>query len=124
MSVDVKFRKKKAALLNASLVQRRPIKGIRTIDDLLALAGACFLRIMLRRPGMQRNVDWSQVPLERQEAAVQKMTKEISAAIEYCGHLISHIDMGEYDRSFEPHFRFRMSVHGDEPKVECISGSR
>ena len=124
MALEIQFKQSKAARFNDCLANNRPIRGVRSVDDLMTLAGACFYRLMLHQPSLREDRDWSSCPLEQKEAALDAMIKELLETIHYTGHLYMHVhgDGSSFERTFGSSFRFRAALEGDKVKFSPLNG--
>src|SRR5436305_684586 len=82
MPFPVHFDKAKAQSTLDSLVAGKPIRGVRTANDMLAAAGACFFMAMTHGPARASDTPWDQLPLERREAGSAQFLADLAAVIE------------------------------------------
>ena len=124
MAMPIDFDKEMAEYLLDCLDNSRPIEGIRTKKDYLALAGACFFATLSLGPITKNPVEWQDLTDEQKEHVDEASASDIHAAIEFYGHLTMLVRDGEYDAAFEPHFT-AIVEHGDHGReVWPISGCR
>jgi len=124
MTLEVTVRRRQAARLNECLAKGKPIKGIRTTDDLIALAGACYFRLLLRQPTLDRNREWSLAALRKQEEAVFLRQRELVAAIEHTAHTHFQLNDGGSTASVDPVFRLRVAFQRERIKYVNLKPNR
>lgn len=108
MAIGINFRKERAEQFLDCIEKGKPIENVRTVDDMLALAGACFFVAMSHGPIAKSEIDWAKVPKEHREARDVQLFAEIHAAIEFYGQLTMLVKDDEYDAAFEPQVRAAM----------------
>ena len=125
MAIAIKFDKAKAERFIDSLNRGKSIEGVKTVDDFLALAGACYFMAMSQAPALQQAVDWKRIGRDPDdEDDEDTFFADLSAAIEYYGQLSMSVAQGEYDESFEPHHEAIVLVEDEEKTVIPVSGVR
>ena len=112
--IGINFDKQKAESLIDSLQNGKTIEGIKTVDDMLALAGACHFVVMSHGPQIwkQGNPPQSEYQ-EHREADEQNLFEDLNAAIEFYSHLTMLTCDGEYDANHEPTCRAAVGIDGD-----------
>jgi hypothetical protein len=82
-----------------------PPEGGWTIDNLLALAGVCYLAAFSQGPpAFKKSPDaWQSLPQEQREASEQKLILDLKDAIVYCSYLATLVRDKQFDEKFEPH---------------------
>lgn len=127
MAIAIHFDKAKAEQFIARLSQGEPIEGVRDVDDILALGGACFFLAMSQGPALDKAVDWSKVPPEQQPDENQEedtFIEDLHAAIEYYGQLTLLVANGDYDEYFEPRHQAIVLIEDNEKTVVPVEGMR
>jgi len=127
MAIAINFDKKKAERYIQALTDGKPIDAARNVDDILALAGACFFAAMSQAPALQKAVDWSELdrqPPEEDDEEEDTFFADLHAAIEYYGQLTMLVASGEYDASFDPKCRAIVTIENGEKTVHPIEGER
>jgi len=100
MAIKIQFGKTEGKLLLQKFKAKSLIRVPRKLEDLLALAGACFqLAVEARR--RQRRVDVNNLPSEYKEAVDEKDFRDLHEAIEHYGYLFWCIGQGRYDDEFD-----------------------
>ncbi len=122
MTVGINFSKPKAEYLLGCLADGSPIEGIRTMDDMLVLAGACFFVAMSHGPIRLRDVPWSELPTERREAGEEQFFADLHAAVDFYSHLTMLVRDGIYDRSFALDVKALVSGSGEGTVVKPLEG--
>lgn len=125
MAIAINFDKAKTAHLLECLTQRKPIDAIQGVDDVLALAGACFLMAMSQGPELQKAVDWSKVAPEQAESEGEdNFIPDIHAAIEYYAQLSLLVAEDEYDEYFDPQHKAIVMIDEGNKTVIPVEGMR
>jgi len=126
MAIAINFDKAKSERLLQALGKGKPISGIESVDDILALAGACFFMAMSLGPELQKAVDWSKVADEQQpnEETEDNFVPEIHAAIEYYAQLSLLVADGEYDDHFDPKHNAIVMIDRGNKTVVPVDGMR
>ncbi len=127
MAIAINFDKAKAERLLARLTQGKPIDGIQSVDDILALGGACLFLAMGQGPAIEKAVDWSRVPPEQQpdsEEQEDTFVEDLHAAIEYYAQLTLLVANGDYDDYFDPRHKAIVMIEGGEKTVVPVEGMR
>jgi hypothetical protein len=125
MAIAINFDKNKAKHFIDALAAGKSITGVQTVDDILALAGACFFMAMSQGPALQQAVDWSKVGSEQQGSRDEDtFISDIHAAIEYYAQLTLLVADGEYDEDFEPRHRAIVMLDEGNKTVIPIEGMR
>ena len=122
MAVGIKFERERAAYLLDCLANGRPIEGVRTVDDFLALAGACVFAAFSHGPALKGDIDWSMVPSEYREAEDEDLFADIHAALDVYGRLTMLVCDGEYDANYAPVARAVVCSDGERRVVVPIEG--
>ena len=104
----VNFSTQRSERITAWLANGEPIGVARTVDEMLALAGACFFAIMSHGPLLRKAAAETQgktvaepQPNEHVEADDEMVFSDLHAAIEFVGHLTMLVHDEEYDKAFE-----------------------
>jgi hypothetical protein len=124
MAIAINFDKAKAERLVDALTNKKPIETPRDVDDILALAGACFYAAMSQAPALHKGVDWSRVGHEAQDEDQDSFFADLHAAIEYYGQLMMLVAAGEYDDSFDPRHKAIVMMQDDRKTVIPVEGVR
>ena len=124
MPVGINFQKSQSEYLVDCLANGKSIEGVRTVDDMLALAGACFFVVMSHGPALKKGVDWSKVPKEYKEAEDVRLFADIHLAIEYFGQLSMKVQDGEYDETYEPQVKAIVYTDGEKKTLVPLKGFR
>jgi hypothetical protein len=125
MAIAINFDKAKAARFLDSLTKGKAIQGVETVDDILALGGACFFMAMSQGPVLYEEVDWAKVAdAEPEEGSEDTFIQEIHAAIEYYAQLMLLLADGEYDESFDACHRALVMLDEGNKTVIPIAGMR
>jgi hypothetical protein len=127
----VNFRKERAEYLLDCLATGKPIApsqaGEWTIDDMMALAGACHFGAMSHGPILATvmGIDTTKLPKEYQEAHEETLFADLRAAIEFYGHLTMLVEDGQYDSEFEPCMVAAVRQTGDvQSSVTVVQGHK
>ncbi|MBY0523138.1 MAG: hypothetical protein K2R98_07050 [Gemmataceae bacterium] len=126
MAIAINFDKARMEQLLDCLNKGRPIAGVESVDDFLALAGACFFMAMSQGPELQKGVDWSLLTQEPppDEEGGDTFVPEIHAAIEYYAQLALLLADGGYDQSFEPKHKAIVLIDDGDKTVIPVEGMR
>lgn len=123
MAVPIQFQKQKSraffdALSNGKALQAPGREW--TMDDVLALAGACFCYATGQGPaGADEGADQSE---EAEERLWNVFYDEMHAAIEWYADRTMDLVVGEYDAHFEPAHRASVEIEDEMLRVKPISG--
>jgi hypothetical protein len=79
-----------------------PTQAQWTVDDMLALAGACYFGAMSHGPVRLSDREWSEIPREHREAAEDTSLKDLGAAVMFYGELTQKVRDCDYDEACEP----------------------
>jgi hypothetical protein len=101
MPMPIFFSKARAEYLLDRLSTGKPIEGVRTVNDFLALAGACYFAAMSHGPPRLGGREWSELPEERREAGEETHVADTLLAIEFYAQLTMMVKHGEYDTHWE-----------------------
>lgn len=126
----ITFEKKRAERFTQCLAEGNPIGAVRTVDEILALAGACFFFLfshgpIFRRAAAEMQGQITETPKhpEHAEADDELVFNDIHAAIEFAGHLAMLIHDGEYDESYEQLIRCLVTETSEvEKQLVPLSG--
>jgi hypothetical protein len=127
MAIAINFDKAKAERLLESLTNHKPIEAPHNVDDILALAGACFFMAMSQAPALQQAIDGSKPPPPPDpddDEAEDTFFADLHAAIEYYGQLTMMVATGEYDEGFDPQHIAIVTVEDGEKTVVPVAGVR
>jgi hypothetical protein len=125
MAIAINFDKAKAERFLEGLTKGKPITGTQTVDDILALAGACFFMAMSQGPAINQAVDWSKLgPVDHSNQNEDTFIQDIHNAIEYYAQLTLLVADGEYDENFDPQHRAIVMVENGKKTVVPIEGMR
>ena len=126
MAIAINFDKAKAERLLARLTQGRSIDGVQSVDDILALGGACLFLAMGQGPALSKAVDWSKVPPEQQPEETDEeedtFIEDLHAAIEYYAQLTLLVANGDYDDYFDPRHKAIVMIEQGEKTVVPVEG--
>ena len=115
----IHFRKERAEYLLDCLATGKPIVPSQslgwTIDDMMALAGACHFAAMSHGPCVSKakRIDITKLPKEYQEATEMTFVSDLRAAVEFYSQLTMLVKDGEYDSHFEPYMVAVVTQTGD-----------
>lgn len=124
MAIAINFDKAKAERLVEALNNKKPLDTPRDVDDILALAGACFFMAMSQAPALHKAVDWSRVGHDESDENQDTFFADLHAAIEYYGQLTMLVAAGEYDDSFDPQHKAIVMMQHDRKTVIPVEGVR
>lgn len=125
MAIAINFDKAKAERFLEGLIKGKAINGVQTVDDILALAGACFFMAMSQGPALHQAVDWSKVgSVDHADQNEDTFIFDIHNAIEYYAQLTLLVADGEYDENFDPQHRAIVMVENGKKTVVPIEGMR
>ena len=101
-----------------------PIEGVRTRDEMLALAGACFYAAMSHGPDLHQGRDRDKAPVDYREATEPGFYRDLHGAVEFYAQVAMMIRLGEYDNRFEPEARaiLHAGAEGDGGQVVPLQG--
>jgi hypothetical protein len=123
MAIAINFDKAKAEQYLEGLTNGKPISDVQSVDDILALAGACFFMAMSQGPALHQGVDWSRLTAgEPTEQSEDTFIQDIHAAIEYYAQLVLLVAGGEYDDNFEARHRAIVMLENGKKTVVPIEG--
>ena len=105
MPVPINFSKAKAEYLLDCLCHGKPIEGVGTHNDFLALAGACLFAAMSHGPVRLSDREWSDIPLEHREAGSEQFLADLRSAVAFYAELTMRVKDGSFDESFESEVR-------------------
>jgi hypothetical protein len=101
--IGIKFSKERAQHYIDCIVQGKPIEGIQTQHDFLALAGACHAAAFTHGPLGYQIEKYEAMHKETREAVQAGFYDDLSAAIEFYSHLTLLVLDDEYDgHGFKP----------------------
>ncbi len=121
MPVSIRFEKAKVEHFLSALANGKPIEGVKSADDVLALAGACFFSALSRSSSIEQRGDDDESDEPRTEDA---FIADLHAAVEYYAQLSMLLATGDYDQAFEPYHQAIVAVEGGEKTVTSIEGMR
>lgn len=124
MAISINFDKAKAERWLKQLSEGFPLSEVKNVDEILALAGACFYLAMSRAPELHQSVDWKAIGREPQSEDEDTFFPDLHAAIEYYGQLTMLVASGEYDQTFAPKHKAVVLVEDDEKTVVPVEGVR
>ena len=124
MAIAINFDKAKAERLVEAFNSKKAIDTPRDVDDILALAGACFFMAMSQAPALHKGVDWSRVGHVEEDEDQDTFFADLHAAIEYYGQLMMLVAAGEYDDSFDPRHKAIVMMQDDRKTVIPVEGVR
>ena len=126
MAIAIHFDKARTEKLLDSLVRGKPIPAVQTVDDILALGGACFFLALSRGPEIQKAAGLLRVapPHDDDEDEEDTFVPEIHAALEYYGQLTLLVANGEYDDHFERKHKAVVRIEDGEKTVVPLDGMR
>jgi len=125
MAIAIHFDKAKAQYYVDCLRAGKPIEGVRSPDEHLALAGACFFMAMSEGSELQQGVDWSRLPPEQEvDETHDNFIPDIHNAIEYYAQLTLLVVGDEYDDTFEPQHSAIVMMDRGKKTVVPIDGMR
>jgi hypothetical protein len=126
MAIAINFDKAKVERMLEAMTKGRPIAGVESVDDMLALGGACFFMAMSHGQELHDAVDWSKVPggEEQEEQDEDTFIPEIHAAIEYYAQLVFLVANREYEEHFEPRHKAIVMIEEGEKTVVPVEGMR
>jgi hypothetical protein len=124
MAVSIRFDKAKAERILDALATGKPIEGVRSVDEVLALAGACFFTALSRSEALETRPEPGEEGEEPAEGTEACFVADLHAAIEYYGQLTMLVAAGDYDQSFEPRHRAIVAVEEGEKTVIPLEGMR
>ena len=123
----VNFKKTKALHFLDCLANGGEIGEVRTADDMVQLAGACFFALQSHGPMIKQAVaemkgEEYEPPetTEYREAEDETILADLHGAIEFVGHLSMLVQDGEYDEKCEP--VLRCVLFGRDHKVHPVEG--
>jgi hypothetical protein len=99
MPIPIVFEKSSAQKLITAIARGDDIPGVNNVNDMLALAGACYFAAMSRAPMLHKELARMQHP-EPQEASEEKFFEDLQAAIGFYGQLYRLLK----DKRFDAHF--------------------
>lgn len=123
MAIAIRFDPAKADLLLQSISTGKTIEAPRNIDEILALAGACFFHAMSRAPELHKGVDWERLGKKPKEQSEEAFLADLQAAIEYYAHLMMLVAVGEYEENFTGPHEAIVLVQKDHKTVIPLAGT-
>lgn len=125
MAVAINFDKAKAERFLEGLSKGKALGAMETVDDVLALAGACFFMAMSQGGALHQGVDWSKVPGGQPEDVNEDtFIQDIHAAIEYYAQLFLLVADGAYDENFDEQHRAIVLLERGKKTVVPVEGMR
>jgi hypothetical protein len=124
MAIAIRFDKAKAERLIDSLTNGKAIDATRDVDDVLALAGACFFMAMSQAPALLKAVNWERLGRKPNENEEDTFFADLHAAIEYYGQLTMLVAAGQYDEEFEGKHEAIVMMEKGNKTVIPLSGVR
>jgi hypothetical protein len=125
MAIAINFDKAKAERFLEGLTQGKSLSGVQTVDDILALAGACFFIAMSQGPALQQAVDWSKIGnVDHSDQAEDTFIQDIHNAIEYYAQLTLLVADGEYDENFDAQHRAIVMLDKGNKTVIPLEGMK
>src|SRR5262249_22321960 len=121
---SINFDKAKAQRWIESLSNGTAIDAARNVDDVLALAGACFFVAMSQAPQLHKAVDWERLGRKPEQESQDEFFPELHAAIEYYGQLMMLVAAGEYDQEFDRRHKAIVLVENGKKTVIPVEGVR
>lgn len=94
-----------------------------SVDDMLQLAGACFLASAVHAHELHRSMSkGSKEPQhpEHREAETEAVIHDLHAAIEFTAQMTQLAYDGEYDRDYEPFVRCRVQAVNTRVETEVV----
>jgi len=91
-------------LVNGQAIEHDPGQTGWTVDEMLQLAGACFLAAAVHGPQPQPTADqlkdWKNKHAEHQEAEIESLMHDLHAALDFIAQLTQMAYDGEYDGTY------------------------
>lgn len=113
MPVSIRFEKAKVEKFLDALANGTPIENVKSADDVLALAGACFFSALSRSASIEQGAEDEDEESRSEDAFIA----DLHAAIEYYAQLSMVLATGDYDQSFEPYHQAVVHVEADGTKT-------
>jgi len=123
MAIAIRFNPTKADHLLQALSAGKTLDAPRNIDEVLALAGACFFHAMSRAPELHKGVDWERLGKKPKEQSEEAFLADVQAAIEYYAHLMMLVAVGEYEQNFTGPHEAIVLVQKDHKTVIPLAGT-
>ena len=127
----VNFEKERAERFLRCLAEGEPIGIVQTIDEMLALAGACFFVMsthgpLLRTTALKMAGESYKPPttFEHQEAETETVFGSIHGGIEWAAQLTGLVCDGEYDAHFEPKVQSLAMMETGNCQVKVVTGGK
>ena len=125
----VNSEKRRAERFVECLASGSPIGPVRTVDEMLSLAGACFLALLTHGPIWRktlakvqgRTLAAPQTP-EHIEADDQTIFADLHAAVEFVAHLTMLVHDHQYDDNFAGKVACLVTQAGGKKKVIPVEG--
>ena len=125
----INFEKSRPARYLQCLAEGEPVGIVHTVDEILAMAGACFFALQSHGPLLRslaaemqgRSMDEAPHP-EHKEADDELVLSDLKCAIEFVGVLSRLVQDGEYDEQFEETVRCLVHQDGETPVVTPVAG--
>ena len=124
MPQPIYFEKAKAERYLDCLNNGTPIEGVHSLNDYLALAGACHFAALSQGPARISDRDWGKIPLEHREASDEQHMADTTAAVEFYSQLSMLVRHGEYDDQFEPTFQGIVYTGDEGRSMHPIEGMK
>ncbi len=127
MAIGITFDKEKAEYFVDRLNRGAAIEHVETMEDMLALIGACRYVVSVRAPTVHPGTRRRELPIDRRRAVRESLASDISAAVEWFTEATRMVIEGEYDARFEArHYAVAESVEDGEHhwKVVVTQGQR
>jgi hypothetical protein len=105
MPVGINFSSERAELMLDALANGKPIlpgNAGWSVNDMLALAGACHFAAMSHGPVMMDGRKFGDMTGERREAASETFEADLSAAVQFYSQMTMNVKDGQYNDNFEP----------------------
>jgi len=123
------FEKARSQRYVECIAEGKPIGVVHSVDEMVAMAGACFFGLLSHGPLLRKAAGEMQgVALdppgtrEHAEADDAMVYADTRAAIEFVGHLTMLIRDGEYDEDFEEQVRCLLSDADGQKQVAPVQG--
>jgi hypothetical protein len=122
-------RKDRAVQFVQCLAEGTSIGRVQTVDEMVALAGACFFALMSHGPILRRMAAQMQNQAlpesqasEHAEADEEMVFNDLHAAIEFSAHLTMLVHDGGYDQQCEPVVQCLVTQDDGQKRVLPVSG--
>jgi len=130
MALPIVFEKGRAEYLLECIEHGKPIQSLNgqwTLNDCLALAGACFFMAISHGPATRdgQRLDWTNISAEKREALWDGHFHDLHAAIQLYGNLTQKVKDNEYDNEYAPLFKAALQTTGSNTvKLFPIEGKK